>query len=73
MQEAEYCRRQAERMRTLAKQCIDRNIHDQVETIAKTWIDRAVAREDRWKGAMANEWLARAAAKEPHQERRDVR
>ena len=43
----EYCRRQAARMRALAKQCSDPNIRDQVETMAKSWADKAAAREDR--------------------------
>jgi hypothetical protein len=45
--EAEYCRRQAERMRALAKQCSDRDIRDRVEAMAKSWADKAVVREDR--------------------------
>jgi len=45
--EPEYCRRQAARMRALAKQCSDPNIRDQVETMAKSWADKAAAREDR--------------------------
>ena len=44
--EPEYCRRQAERMRALAKQCPDPKIRDQVEPMAKNWTDKAVARED---------------------------
>jgi hypothetical protein len=45
--EAEYCRRQAERMRSLANQCSDRDIRNRVETIAKNWADKAAVREDR--------------------------
>jgi len=45
--EPEYCRRQAERMRALAKQCRDPKIRNQVEAMAKNWADKAVAREDR--------------------------
>ena len=44
--EAEYCHEQAERMRVLAKQCIDPTIRLQVEGMAKNWTDKAV-REDR--------------------------
>jgi hypothetical protein len=38
--EAEFCRQQAERMHALAKQCIDPKIRDQVELMAKNWVDR---------------------------------
>jgi hypothetical protein len=43
--EADFCRRQAERMQALADQCIDRNIRTQVEKMKKEWTDRAF--EDR--------------------------
>ncbi len=52
---AEYCRRQAARMHALAEQCTDRNIRDQVEAMAKTWTDKAVAREGRRK-LISNEY-----------------
>jgi hypothetical protein len=41
------CRAQADRIGTLAEQCSDRNIRDQVEAMAKNWADMAYAKEDR--------------------------
>ncbi len=38
--EAEFYRRQAERMHALAKQCIDPKVRDQVQEMAKNWADR---------------------------------
>jgi hypothetical protein len=48
--EADFCRRQAERMHALAEQCIDRNIRAQVEQ----WADRALAKENRLTLALAS-------------------
>jgi hypothetical protein len=54
--------------RTEAEYC--RHQAERLLRLAEECVDPAIRDQVR---AMANEWLARAAAKEPHQERRDVR
>jgi hypothetical protein len=43
--EAEFCRRQAERVRDLANQCHDPDIRDQLEKMASDWADMARQKE----------------------------
>jgi hypothetical protein len=52
--EADFWRRQAERMHALAEQCIDRNIRAQVERMEKQWADRALTKENRLILALAS-------------------
>jgi hypothetical protein len=42
--ESEFCRRQAERLQSLAKECTDPELRDQISAIAKEWADRAAAK-----------------------------
>jgi hypothetical protein len=42
--EAEFCRRQAERLRLLAEECVDGEIRKQITDLAEEWAERANAK-----------------------------
>jgi hypothetical protein len=42
---AEFCRKQAQRLFSLAEQCVDPQIRDQVIAIARQWEQQANAKE----------------------------
>jgi hypothetical protein len=43
--DAEFCRRQAERMEKLASECVDPGVREKIIALAKEWADRANAKE----------------------------
>jgi hypothetical protein len=43
--EAEFCRRQEQRLRVLANQCHDPDVRDQLEKMANDWADMAAQKE----------------------------
>ena len=44
--EAEFCRRQAERLFALASNCVDLEIRSKIIAWAKEWADQASAKEE---------------------------
>jgi hypothetical protein len=55
---AEFCRKQAQRLFSLAEQCVDPQIRDQVSSIAREWEQQANAKEG---NTLGKDGLARGA------------
>jgi len=45
MNEAQFCREEAERLLALAKECTDPKVRDHLRTMASAWVERAAAKE----------------------------